>query len=411
MPPASTHTLPGDAGTATHLIIPFAVCSSDAWLETVTAMPLVNTRHTRALLCGMTRVATDLRSEHSLSTPHERALAQALDLAPPGECDGLLPWAALDAAHSTLESRAGHGWAWVTPCHWAMGREHATLSDPAALGLSEPESRSLLAAMAPYFETDGIRLHFLRADCWLAEGDVFRDLQTASLDRVLGRDVDPWLVKNKTVTRLQNEMQMLLYTHPLNDARSAARRLPVNSFWLSGSGALTQALFDAARKRGRPSPPPSSLVTAARELEAAASRSQQVDTLAGGDLRPLPLAGEGGGESGVEGGGTRASPGSVTHPDTPTLTRALTPRSLADAVFKSDWAGYAQAWSELDAGLVSDLLARQRAGQSVRLTLCGERGFETWQSSPRSWRGQLSNWLASLSVLAPKPILSGRKQL
>ena len=42
--------------------------------------------------------------------------------------------------------------------------------------------------------------------------------------------------------RLQNEMQMLLYTHPLNDERVSQRLLPVNSFWLSGSGALTQPL-------------------------------------------------------------------------------------------------------------------------------------------------------------------------
>jgi hypothetical protein len=39
--------------------------------------------------------------------------------------------------------------------------------------------------------------------------------------------------------RLQNEMQMLLYTHPVNDARAARGVPPVNSFWLSGTGALT----------------------------------------------------------------------------------------------------------------------------------------------------------------------------
>ena len=38
--------------------------------------------------------------------------------------------------------------------------------------------------------------------------------------------------------RLQNEMQMLLYTHPLNDARDAQGLPTVNSFWISGSGIL-----------------------------------------------------------------------------------------------------------------------------------------------------------------------------
>ncbi|MEI8326321.1 MAG: phosphoglycerate mutase, partial [Betaproteobacteria bacterium] len=39
--------------------------------------------------------------------------------------------------------------------------------------------------------------------------------------------------------RLQNEMQMLLYTHAVNDARAELGLLPINSFWLSGAGALT----------------------------------------------------------------------------------------------------------------------------------------------------------------------------
>jgi hypothetical protein len=33
-------------------------------------------------------------------------------------------------------------------------------------------------------------------------------------------------------------MQMLLYTLPLNDARQRSGRLPVNSVWVSGTGAL-----------------------------------------------------------------------------------------------------------------------------------------------------------------------------
>jgi len=34
-------------------------------------------------------------------------------------------------------------------------------------------------------------------------------------------------------------MQMLLYNHPVNDARSAKRQLTVNSFWAYGAGVLT----------------------------------------------------------------------------------------------------------------------------------------------------------------------------
>ncbi|HEY3048815.1 MAG TPA: hypothetical protein VGJ72_15310, partial [Polaromonas sp.] len=220
--------------------------------------------------------------------------------------------------------------------HWAMGREHATLTDPAALALREDESRALLAAMQPYFETDGITLHYLRPERWLAEGELFRHLPTASLDRVLGRNVDAWLPdasSARQMRRLQNEMQMLLYTHPLNDARTAQRQLPVNSFWLSGTGALP------------------------------ASQTCAVQS----DISM--------------------------------------PRSLAQAVFNDDWAAYAQAWAALDAGELAQLLARQRAGETVRLSLCGERGAQTLESSRTGLFTKIS------SLLAPVPLWHGREQL
>jgi hypothetical protein len=43
------------------------------------------------------------------------------------------------------------------------------------------------------------------------------------------------------IRRLQNEMQMLLYTHPLNDARQARGQPAINSVWFHGSGAVPGA--------------------------------------------------------------------------------------------------------------------------------------------------------------------------
>ena len=214
-----------------HLIVPFAQCGGDAWLQVVSALPLKNLDQ---LLRGMKLTATDSGQAESLSPPHERALASAWGL--PKSADGLIAWAAYEA-----KGTPGQGWTFITPCHWSMGREHATLTDPAALDLSENESRSLLAAMQPYFSTEGITLHYSQPTRWLAEGDVFRSLPTASLDRVLGRDVDKWLPPSKAIKLLQNEMQMLLYTLRINDERAAKGQRSVNSFWVSGSGALNES--------------------------------------------------------------------------------------------------------------------------------------------------------------------------
>ena len=167
-----------------------------------------------------------------------------------------------------------------------MGKQHATLTDPAALALTAADAQTLIKAMQPYFETEGITLHFASPERWLAEGEIFRHTPTASLDRVTARNVDAWLPASKVLKLLQNEMQMLLYTHPLNDERSANRLQTVNSFWLSGTGALAPA-------QATPIPTPSITVTINRSLAQAAwtddwaAHTQAWLTLDAGDIAAL----------------------------------------------------------------------------------------------------------------------------
>ena len=336
------------------LVIPFAACAGDSCLQAMKSQPAQNLKNLGKLLQGMKLVDTSAGEALSLSTPHERVLAKALGLN--DTRDGLIPWAALEAVEKGLAT--GKAWAFITPCHWTMGREHATMTDPAALGMTPEQSQTLLAAMQPYFETEGITLHYAAPERWLAEGDIFRHLATASLDRVLGRNVDPWLPGAKTgdgrrarqpqaspapsggsvvreatsvgaisLRRLQNEMQMLLYTHPLNDQRGEERLRPVNSFWISGTGALSE---------------------------------------------PAPTS----------------------------QARVTAPRTLAQAAFTDDWTAYAQAWTQLDEGDIANLLAQQNTGQTVRLSLCGERNAQTFETAPQGFFSRITSLLSPASPLA-----------
>ena len=224
-----------------HLLIPFAFGNSDGCTAALATRPLP---HLQKLLTRLTPEPLDAGDEFSLSTPHERALARALGI--PVQ-DGLLPWAALEASKNPAAQREG-AWAFITPCHWQVGTHHIAMSGQALPDFSMEESQTLMAAMKPYFEEDGIQLHFDNPNRWLACGEVFRQLPTASLDRVVGRNVENWMPRSPEAAplrRLQNEMQMLLYTHPVNDARSARGVLPVNSFWLSGTGALPPQFANA----------------------------------------------------------------------------------------------------------------------------------------------------------------------
>jgi len=130
-------------------------------------------------------------------------------------------------------------WGLLTPVHWRVGADAIHLADPRALALDEPSSRALLDAVRPLFEGEGFVVTWGAPLRWYASHPSLAALATASLDRVVGRNVDRWLPAQRDariVRRLQNEVQMMLHTHSINVAREDAGALPVNSFWLSGCG-------------------------------------------------------------------------------------------------------------------------------------------------------------------------------
>jgi hypothetical protein len=207
------------------------------------------------------------------------------------------------------------------------------MTDPAALALDEAESQTLLSAMQPYFAQDGIALYYDAPGRWLACGDVFRGLPTASPDRAIGRNVHDWhppsspatAAQAKLLRRLQSEMQMLLYTHPLTDQRSARGLPAVNSFWVSGTGNLP--------------------------------------------------------------------PGFAGHKDAADLIVA---DQLRGPALHEDWAAWGQAWQDIDARQCAALLeavkAQNRTGQRAgsdsetpaSLVLCGERRALKWENRPQN---------------------------
>ncbi|MDR3371266.1 phosphoglycerate mutase [Rhodoferax sp.] len=215
-----------------HLIIPYAAINSEGFADAMRHLQLPNLQK---LLTRLSPLPLDVGDESSLTPPHERTLARALNL---NAGDGQFPWAARQAQRLGLDS-AGSAWAFITLCHWQINTGHVTMSPLPQL--PQAESDELRAAMQPYFAEDGITLHAYEAGCWLAQADIFANLASASPDRVIGRNLQAWMPESKQAAplrRLQNEMQMLLYTHPVNDARDAHGLAPINSVWFSGTGAL-----------------------------------------------------------------------------------------------------------------------------------------------------------------------------
>ncbi|MBB4219834.1 MULTISPECIES: hypothetical protein [Variovorax] len=219
------------------LLIPFAGRGSPSCRAALSTLRLPNLEN---LLARLTLADTDTQDESTRSPPHERALAQALGIAAP---DGCIPWAALEARRLGIATAGDtEGWGMVTLCNWQVGIDDVVLGDPSSIEIDAAESAALLEAARPFFEEDGIALHASPVPGrWLARAGIFDGLATASIDRAVGYPVSQWSPladAARPLRRLQNEMQMLLYTQRVNDDRAARGVPPINSFWLAGTGAL-----------------------------------------------------------------------------------------------------------------------------------------------------------------------------
>jgi hypothetical protein len=226
-----------------HVVIAFAVPGTEPGLKAARALELPGLWHRLGSLAAGAS-DSDSGDEWSLSPPHERVLARAFGWA---GGDGQLPFAAQAAQADGIEVD-GRAWALVTPTHWHLGTEQVSLVDPTALVLDDTTSRTLLDAVAPLFTAEGFACTWGARERWYVAHESLAGLATASLDRVIGRNVDRWLGADpaaRRVRRLQAEVQMLLHEHPVNQARDKLGLLPVNSFWLSGCGVAQPARGEA----------------------------------------------------------------------------------------------------------------------------------------------------------------------
>jgi hypothetical protein len=268
-----------------HVIIPGAVLprSADETISQADAAP----PKLRALLAAMQPATRIECTDDSPATPFELALAEANAL--PGE-PGHIPWAAFETG--TVQTPC----AFIKLCHLQVGADHILLLPPEDLGVDAETSQILLAAMAPYFLEDGITLQPYGAvlGTWLATGEPFRNLRTVSTDQLAGRRLTRSMLESAggsaaVLRRLQNEMQMLLYTHPANETRQQQRLLPINSFWVTGAGVLETKTPAAADVQVE-----TRLYAAAlgRDAAAHARAWQDVDTDVCADLLARLRAGE-----------------------------------------------------------------------------------------------------------------------
>lgn len=169
------------------------------------------------------------------------------------QCAGDLADGARLAHQNSLwtKKQAQQQFALATPLHAALGLTDLTVVDSAMLSLSEEDSRALCAAADVHLREDGVRLHFVDTHRWLASSERAIDVLTERPDYLIGEALRPNLPRGKDgrlVERWMNELQMLLYTHPVNIAREDRGLPPINVVWLWGFGTSDSPLTSSEKE-------------------------------------------------------------------------------------------------------------------------------------------------------------------
>ncbi|SDD23413.1 hypothetical protein SAMN05216345_10773 [Cupriavidus sp. YR651] len=240
------------------LIVPFSVPpgAGDDATDDVVPGALLRQLELPALGKLLTRATPGPRERHDdpflRSLPQERWLAGRAGLdtkqvptAPYMRLADLRHDAA-DAAAGTNDIGAGGGaaidepaWACLQPVHIHAARDHLVLMHPDQLEIRPDEAAALRAAIGDLLSESDILLDTPHPARWYVPEATFGDLDATTPVRATGRNIDIWMqagARARDWRRLQNEIQMTWHDHPVNQAREAEGRLPINSVWLHGGG-------------------------------------------------------------------------------------------------------------------------------------------------------------------------------
>lgn len=138
-----------------------------------------------------------------------------------------------------------HYWLRADPVHLGVERDQLVLSETSTFPLVQDEADALIATLNQHFAVDGLHFVAPQAQRWYLRLARTPALTTHGLYQAAGRNIHPLLPAGEEAMRwraLLNEVQMLLFEHPVNVAREERGIAPVNSIWLSGGGILPQGL-------------------------------------------------------------------------------------------------------------------------------------------------------------------------
>ncbi|MFZ6861106.1 hypothetical protein ACO0K7_00570 [Undibacterium sp. Ji67W] len=215
------------------LILPFSIAPAGLEkdllkaMETPSLAKLIATANTTLLMTG---------EAFSKALAHEYLLA--------GDLSNIdfsnSPATAWDTMQSKGITPQSGFWFSLQPIHIHFARDHLVLMDQRRLQITNEESRQLFDIAKTVCDEFKMELMFGDSLTWFLRCDSWSGLKTATIDAACGHNIDIWMAQGEHARawrKLQNEIQMLWFSHPINQQREENGQLTVNSVWLScGAG-------------------------------------------------------------------------------------------------------------------------------------------------------------------------------
>jgi hypothetical protein len=135
-----------------------------------------------------------------------------------------------------------HFWLYAAPVHLLLQRDSFSLAAPTPLPLESDEVEALTSTFNQYFSQDKMQF-FWHEKQWFLRMESNPNIITHAPEAALNKDVRAYIPTGEGAIKwanFSNEIQMLLFEHPINQAREAKRLPTINSIWCYGGGQMEQ---------------------------------------------------------------------------------------------------------------------------------------------------------------------------
>ncbi|GMR06245.1 MAG: hypothetical protein BMS9Abin25_0830 [Gammaproteobacteria bacterium] len=185
------------------------------------------------------------RCDHSTESSLESEALLLNRLGWQNEENNDVPVAALERLQTDSDGVNDYFWFRADPVNLQKDQNYLVMSSPSVLNLDLDESKTLADSINQHFAEDGWHVEVMDNSRWYLRLDKNPLIRTTPAWRVVGRDVFNLMPKGENSPQWHSwlmELQMLLFSHPVNEKRTEQGLAAVNGLWLWGGGNLPELL-------------------------------------------------------------------------------------------------------------------------------------------------------------------------